>query len=108
MTSAYYKEKWLDLKSKPGDPTQLRHLARQLAYAFMDSYLKDCHYKDNYIDLLCEMTTYWEDPDLNGIAAQALFRIIIESLCDEFEDLQTETYNRVMIQVISFCRKLPQ
>ena len=73
----------------------------------MDSYLKDCYYEEDYIDLLCEMTTFSEDNDLTGIAAQALFRIIIESLCDDFEDLQTETYNRVMAQLISFCRKLP-
>jgi ADP-heptose:LPS heptosyltransferase len=73
----------------------------------MDTYLKDCRYQENYIELLCEMTTFWEDPQLNGIAARALFTIIIESLCDDFEELQTETYNRVMTQVISFCRKLP-
>ena len=72
----------------------------------MDAYLKDCHYESDYIDLLCEMTTFWEDPLRNGIAAKALFSIIIESLCDDFEDLQTETYNRVMAQVISFCRQL--
>lgn len=72
----------------------------------MDAYLKDCHYEEDYIDLLCEMTTFSEDTDLDGIAAQALFSIIIESLCDDFEDLQTETYNRVMAQIISFCRRL--
>jgi ADP-heptose:LPS heptosyltransferase len=72
----------------------------------MDSYLKDCHYEADYIDLLCEMTTISRDPELNSIAARALFGIIIESLCDEFEALQTETYNRVMAQVITFCRKL--
>lgn len=108
MTSTYYQDKWVNIKSRPGDTAQLRPLARQIAYAFMDAYLKDCHYEDRYIDLLCEMTTHWKDSSLNAIAAQALFRIIIESLCDEFEDLQTETYNRVMTQVISFCRKLSQ
>jgi len=72
----------------------------------MDSYLKDGHYEADYIDLLCEMTTISRDPELNSIAARALFSIIIESLCDEFEALQTETYNRVMAQVITFCRKL--
>ena len=72
----------------------------------MDAYLKDCHYEDGYIDLLCEMTTFSENTDLNGIAARALFDIIIESLCDDFEDLQTETYNRVMTQLISYCRTL--
>jgi len=82
-------------------------LSQQIAYSFMDAYLKDCHYEADYIDLLCEMTTFSEDTDLNGIAARALFGIIIESLCDDFEDLQTETYNRVMAQVITYCRKLP-
>ena len=107
MKTPYYTDKWLDLKSRPPDGTQLNRLARQIAYAFMDTYLKDCRYQENYIELLCEMTTFWEDPQLNGIAARALFTIIIESLCDDFEELQTETYNRVMTQVISFCRKLP-
>lgn len=72
----------------------------------MDAYLKDCHYEDGYIELLCEMTTFSQDTDLSDIAARALFSIIIESLCDDFEDLQTETYNRVMAQIISYCRKL--
>jgi ADP-heptose:LPS heptosyltransferase len=108
MKYSYYENKWHDLQSQPDNATQIRHLARQIAYSFMDAYLKDCYYEQDYIDLLCEMTTYWEDPHLNGIAAEALFRIIIEALCDEFEDLQTETYNRVMAQLISFCRKLSQ
>jgi ADP-heptose:LPS heptosyltransferase len=107
MKTTYYNDKWLDIKSQPADPAQLNRLASQIAYAFMDAYLKDCRYQENYIELLCEMTTFWEDPQLNRIAARALFSIIIESLCDDFEELQTETYNRVMTQVISFCRKLP-
>jgi ADP-heptose:LPS heptosyltransferase len=106
MKSSFYRDKWSELKSAPAGERQVRHLSRQIAYSFMDAYLKDCHYEADYIDLLCEMTTFWEDPLLNGIAAQALFSIIIESLCDDFEDLQTETYNRVMTQVISFCRGL--
>jgi ADP-heptose:LPS heptosyltransferase len=108
MKSTYYRNKWLEIHSQPADIAQIRHLARQIAYSFMDAYLKDCHYEHDYIDLLCEMTTHWQDPHLNGIAAEALFRIIIEALCDEFEDLQTETYNRVMTQLISFCRNLSQ
>ncbi len=106
MKSTFYREKWSDLKTRLDEEKQVRHLSRQIAYSFMDAYLKDCHYQADYIELLCEMSTYWEDQTLNGIAAQALFSIIIESLCDEFEDLQTETYNRVMTQVISFCREL--
>jgi len=106
MKASFYRQKWTQLKTQIITPREFMRLSQQIAYSFMDSYLKDCRYEEDHIDLLCEMTTFSEDTNLNGIAAQALFRIIIESLCDEFEDLQTETYNRVMSQIISFCRKL--
>jgi ADP-heptose:LPS heptosyltransferase len=106
MKSSFYREKWSNLQAQIITPPDFRRLSQQIAYSFMDAYLKDCHYEADYIDLLCEMTTFSEDTDLNGIAARALFSIIIESLCDDFEDLQTETYNRVMAQIISYCRKL--
>ena len=95
----------MNLKAQIVDPEGLGRLSRQVANSFMDSYLKDCHYVEDYIDLLCEMTTISQDAGLNSVAARALFSIIIESLCDDFEELQTETYNRVMAQVITFCRK---
>jgi ADP-heptose:LPS heptosyltransferase len=106
MQFSFYREKWSEIKAT-ADSEDIRRLSRQIAHSFMDSYLKDCHYEEDYIDLLCEMTTFSDDNDLTGMAAQALFSIIIESLCDDFEDLQTETYNRVMAQLIFFCRKLP-
>jgi ADP-heptose:LPS heptosyltransferase len=106
MKSSFYRKKWSNIKAHIVDPEEIKRLSRQVAHSFMDSYLKDCHYEADYIDLLCEMTTISRDPGLNSVAARALFSIIIESLCDEFEELQTETYNRVMTQVITFCRKL--
>lgn len=106
MPSNYFREKWSTLKAQIIAPHDFRRLSRQIAHSFMDAYLKDCHYETDYIDLLCEMTTFSEDTDLDGIAARALFSIIIESLCDDFEDLQTDTYNRVMAQIITYCRKL--
>ena len=107
MKSSFYRERWSNLKATTVDPEEIRRLSRQIAHSFMDSYLKNCHYEEDYINLLCEMTTFSEDTNLTGRAAQSLFSIIIENLCDDFEDLQTETYNRVMTQLISFCRKLP-
>jgi len=107
MKASFYREKWSDLKAASVDQEELQRLSRQIAHSFMDAYLKDCHYEEGYIELLCEMTTFSENTNLTGIAARALFRIIIESLCDDFEDLQTETYNRVMAQLISYCRRLP-
>ncbi len=107
MKSSFYRQKWADLKSGAADAQETKRLPRQVAYSFMDAYLKDCHYEDDHIRLLCEMATAANDAMLNKIAARALFGIIIESLCDDFEELQIETYNRVMAQIISFCRRLP-
>ena len=81
----------MNLKTQIVDPEGLGRLSRQVAHSFMDSYLKDCNYVEDYIDLLCEMTTISQDPGLNSVAARALFSIIIESLCDDFEEHQTET-----------------
>jgi len=106
MKSSFYRKKWSNIKAHIVDSEKIKRLSRQVAHSFMDSYLKNCHYEEDYIDLLCEMTTFSRDPDLNSDAAQSLFSIIIESLCDDFEELQTETYNRVMTQVITFCRRL--
>ena len=106
MKTTFYRQKWAHMKTQIITPDEFMRLAQQIAYSFMDSYLKDCHYEADFIDLLCEMTAFSEDTNLNGITSQALFSIIIECLCDEFEDLQTETYNRVMAQIISFCRRL--
>ncbi|MEA3240727.1 MAG: hypothetical protein U9P37_04005, partial [Pseudomonadota bacterium] len=107
MKSSYYSRKWSTLKKKGAAADDLRRLARQIAYSFMDYYLQDCRYVDEYIDLLCEMMTFSDDPDLTHHAAAALFSIIVESLCDDFEELQTITYNKIMVQVITFCRRVP-
>ena len=106
MVASYYRTKWADLRQAP-EITALGKLARQIAYSFLDHYLQDCRYEEEYIDLLCEMTTFSDDQRWNDPAAQALFGIIIERLCDDFEELQTLTYNRVMAQVIAFCRRIP-
>ena len=107
MKYSYYREKWSALTKETVDPNSLKSLSRQIAFSFLDYYLKDCYYEKEYIDLLCEMTTFSEDPKLINPSAEALFRIIVESLCDDFEELQTLTYNKVMAQVITFCRNVP-
>lgn len=109
MNNSFYRKTWSKLKKNinVSHISDLEHLSRQIAYSFLDYYLKDCYYEADYIDLLCEMTTFSSNPDLNSPGVQALFGIIIESLCDDFEELQTETYNRVITQVISYCRNIP-
>ena len=107
MPDSSYRKKWSELK-KDIKPEKLVRLSRQIAYSFLDLYLKDCHYEEDFIGLLCEMMTFSTNPQLNNPGTQALFEIIIERLCDDFESLQTETYNRVMTQVITFCRTIPE
>lgn len=106
MKDSYYREKWSDLRKNVVDPNSIRRLSRQIAYSFLDYYLKDCYYENEYIDLLCEMTTFSEVPEITKPATEALFSIIVESLCDDFEELQTVTYNKVMTQVITHCRNI--
>lgn len=107
MTNSLYRERWKSIRENQCPIEELTRLAKQIAYSFLDTYLKDYHYEEDYINLLCEMTTFSKDPRYNLPAAQALFGIIIESLCDDFEELQTITYNKVMSQVISYCRHVP-
>jgi len=107
MKTSYYRKKWAAMTEESVSPEGIRKLSRQVAYSFLDYYLKDLRYEADYIDLLCEMTTFSENPALTSPAATALFGIIIESLCDDFEELHTATYNRVMAQVIEHCRRLP-
>ena len=111
MESSAYRKRWLKIKNEPDYNLVLNEttsLSRQIAYSFLDYYLKDCHYKKEYIDLLCEISTFSDDPAIQAPGAKALFGIIIESLCDDFEELQTETYNKVMSQIITFCRNLKE
>ena len=94
MKSSFYRKRWANLELENVDPQEVKRLSRQIAHSFMDAYLKNCHYEEDYIDLLCEMTTQSQISGLNSIPAQALFSIIIERLCDDFEELQTETYRK--------------
>ena len=95
MRSFFYQEQWERLQESP-TTNDLESLAQRVASSFVDRYYYSDEYNREYINLLCEMATYFKKSELNQIAAQALFGIVIERLCDDFEELQTETYNRVI------------
>lgn len=107
MDPAIYRKRWLRLRDGRVDADELNSLARQVAFSFVDKYFQSGKYIAKYIDLLCEMATSCPKPDLNNVASAALFEIIVEKLCDDFEDLPIEVYSRVMCQVISRCRTVP-
>ena len=107
MRPSHYLSLWEEIKP---DPTTgaLQNLAQRIGLSFIDRYFYSDQFESGYIELLCEMSTEFSDSELNNIGANALFGIVIEQLCDDFEELQTETYNRLMCQVITFLRSRPE
>lgn len=105
MEPSVYRNKWLGLKQNPC-PDDMSRLSRQVAFSFIDRYYQDGSFEPEYIDLLCEMATSFSDLKLNNRAASALFEIIVEELCDDYEEMPVEIYSRVMSQVITYCRKV--
>lgn len=104
MNSNSYKQRWLKLQSQP-DICRISHLAKQIALSFLDHYFYNDRYRSDYIELLCEMANSAVTPEISSAASAALFGIIVEGLCDDFEELNARTYNRVMSEVISHQRK---
>ena len=52
MKASSYRDKWYVLKKEGCDAKAIERLSRQIAYSFLDHYLKDCRYEDDYIDLV--------------------------------------------------------
>ena len=107
MDPSIYRKKWHKLRDGKADADELLHLARHIAFSFIDKHFQSGSYVAEYIDLLCEMATFYSKAELSNIASTALFEIVVEKLCDDFEDLPVEVYSRVMCQVISYCRTVP-
>ena len=108
MKPSVYRKQWIELRgSAAPDSDDLGRLSRRIALSFLDHYIQRDFYEPDYINLLCEMATFSAEAEISNAASAALFEIIVESLCDDFEDFRLEAYVRVMSQVISYCRKLP-
>jgi len=107
MEPSAYRKKWLALKNTSCSGDALSQLARQVAFSFIDRCFQNGLYRAEYIDLLCEMAMSPPDTQLNNRVSSALFEIIVEDLCDNYEDMPVEIYSRVMSQVISYCRNVP-
>ena len=105
--SAFYRQEWQRLRRPDADPESLRRLAGRIALAFLDNHYYMDWFDDDAIHVLCDMGTFFEDEARQRLAASAIFGTIIERLCDDFEHLQAEAYNRVISRVISFCRHVP-
>jgi len=108
MELSIYRKKWLSIKKDSCLQDALLRFSRQVALSFVDRYYQTGAFEPGYITLLCEMATSFPDTELNNPAASALFEIIVEKLCDDFEDVPVEVYCRVMSEVISYCRNARQ
>jgi ADP-heptose:LPS heptosyltransferase len=106
MEPSIYRNKWIGLKKISCPEDELSRLSRQVAFSFVDRYYQNGSFEPEYIDLLCEMATSFSDMQLNNRAASALFEIIVEKLCDNYEEMPVETYSRLMSQVITYCRNV--
>ncbi len=107
MKASHYREKFREMMGSPAGEDAARHLCSRTALSFLDRYYYNDEFAEEYITLLCEMATSSSVPMMSA-ASSALFGLVIESLCDDFEELQTEAYNRVMSMVIEFCRSIPE
>ncbi len=107
MKPSAYRTQWQAMQHDDAAPDDLKHLAHRIALSFLDHYYYNDRFDGEYIRLLCDMAGHFDDDDRARIASGAIFGTIIERLCDDFEDMQVSTYNRVMCLVISFCRQMP-
>ncbi len=105
MKRSKYRQRWTALRDESASEEQLVHLSRQVALAFLDHYYQDGEYEEDYITLLCEMAMAFTSLERNRIASGALFGIVVENLCDDYEQVQLGMYNQIMSQVVTFCRQ---
>lgn len=106
MSASFYQDRWRQVRDT-GDEVQLRQLSQEIALAFLDRYFFNDTFETEYIQLLCEIATSAGDEAMARVGAAALFGIVVESLCDDFEELQTKAYNRLMSQILTYCRQQP-
>lgn len=107
MKRSKYRQRWNVMRNESDSDEQLVHLSRQVALAFLDHYYQDGQYEEDYISLLCEMAMSFTNLERNRIASGALFGIVVENLCDDYEQVQLGMYNQIMSQVVSYCRQQP-
>ncbi len=81
--------------------------AEQLAKAFLEEHEKTGAVSADLIDDLCGLAAS-DDQDLARSGSDAVFRLIVEALGDQFEPLTCELYIHFFSRVIEYCRRLPQ
>ncbi|MBI2817087.1 MAG: glycosyltransferase family 9 protein [Acidobacteria bacterium] len=81
-------------------------LATEAATEFLKCFGNSGEYLSEAITLLAEISTL-EEPCLSEPGRLATFPLLIERLSDSFNPKLCSVYDRVFLQMISICRKLP-
>jgi ADP-heptose:LPS heptosyltransferase len=94
--------------AQPGTltPEEARRLAEDTAAAFLAYFSGSGGYRGEAIALLTELATS-EDPALARAGVHGLFPCLVEQLGDAFDPAACALYDRLFVQVIQHCRRLP-
>ncbi|MFN7927324.1 MAG: hypothetical protein U0Y68_05155 [Blastocatellia bacterium] len=93
--------------SSPLRPAAIKYYAEQASSYYLEHARTENTHLSTAVELLCEIN-HLQDPLLSRIGLEALFPNLIEKLNDSFDPILGQLYDRLFIQVISFCRKLPE
>ena len=80
-------------------------IAGELSSSFMSQLAADEKPDFHAIDLLCEMALFEENFQLRKAAVAALYKNIVEPLCDDFTTRGVELCNLVLLRMIGFIRR---
>jgi ADP-heptose:LPS heptosyltransferase len=88
-------------------PETAMRLAKEVVTAFLGRLDASGGYERDAIALLCHLATL-DDPSLARAGLHGLFPLLIEHLGDAFTPEACAAYDRLFVQVIQHCRKLPK
>jgi ADP-heptose:LPS heptosyltransferase len=88
-------------------PEAAMRLAKEAAAAFLERLDAAGGYERDAITLLCDLATL-DDPSLARAGLHGLFPLLIEHLGDAFTPEACAAYDRLFVQAIQHCRKLPK
>jgi ADP-heptose:LPS heptosyltransferase len=94
-------------KARKLSPETAMRLAIEAAAAFLERLDASGGYERDAIALLCNLATL-DDPSLARAGLHGLFPLLIEHLGDAFTPEACAAYDRLFVQVIQHCRKLPK
>ena len=85
----------------------LDDVAAEASDGFLDHFHASGGYLSDAISILCEIATL-EAPELARPGVRGLFVFLVERLSDAFDPRYCGLYDRLFVQVVTFCRHRPE